>query len=194
MFELLTVKVRKQNTSDERTELPLTKVVEPAEVVRQRMVENFLKKNLFQEKSLVKYSIKLLSQLAREKEISQGAFFISDTKDNKPVIKFLSGFASPDPVNMEDVFELGEGFPGQVAKDGKMINISDIPQGYLSIESGLGKASPASLIIFPVKHMDKVLAVIELASFHKFTPDDEQFFENISPAIADQILKYISKS
>ena len=193
MFELLTRQIRTRSVADIKTELPFKKETDSVESMRQQMVDNFIKKGAYQGKSLEQYSQKLLSQLAKVKEISQGAFFISDTKDGKPVIKFLTGFASPDTGNSTDFLELGEGFPGQVAKDGTLMNISDIPQGYLSIESGLGKASPASLIIFPVKFNDQVLAVIELASFHKFTCDDELFFREISPSIAEQMQKCIVK-
>jgi hypothetical protein len=193
MFEMLSKQILKRKVAETRTELPSDTEVVSADVERQKMIDSFISKNSVKDKNLVQYSLKLLSILAKAKEISQGAFFISDTKDGKPVIKFLTGFATPDPENTADIYEMGEGFPGQVAKDGNLINLSDIPQGYLSIESGLGKSAPVSLLIFPVKHMDKVLAVIELASFHKFTADDELFFEAISDSIAEQILKCLNK-
>jgi GAF domain-containing protein len=193
MFEMLSKQILKRKVAETITELHSDKEVVSADIQRQNMIESFIMKNSYKDKNLVQYSLKLLSLLAKAKEISQGAFFISDTKDGKPVIKFLTGFATPDPDNTTDIFELGEGFPGQAAKDGNLINLSDIPQGYLSIESGLGKSSPVSLLILPVKSGNKVLAVIELASFHKFTADDELFFEGISPSIAEQIQKCIKK-
>lgn len=115
-------------------------------------------------------------------------------KDGKSFLKFLSGFATPDPDNNTDLLEFGEGFPGQVAKDGTLMNISDIPEGYLTIESGLGKSSPVSLLIFPVKDKEKVIAVIELASFHKFSTADENYFTAISHSICDKIKKCMRKS
>jgi GAF domain-containing protein len=193
MFEMLSRQILKRRVAETITERPSEIEVVSAVMERQKMIDSFIVKNSFKDKNIVQYSLKLLSLLAKVKEISQGAFFISDTKDGKPVIKFLTGFATPDPENTTDIFELGEGFPGQAAKDGNLINISDIPQGYLSIESGLGKSSPVSLLIVPIKLDNKVLAVIELASFHKFTADDELFFEGISPSIAEQIQKCIKK-
>lgn len=152
-------------------------------------VDQFIRNNNFNGTSLPQYSLKCLSHLARIKEISQGAFFVADEKGGKPVIRFVSGYASKDPEGLENILEIGKGLPGQVARDGKLINITNIPEGYLIIESGLGKASPLSLLIFPVKHNDSVIAVIELSSFHKFTEEDEQFFKAISPSIAEQIAK-----
>jgi hypothetical protein len=193
MLEIVTRYSRNRRKTAEQKLLPFITEVNTPENSIQQSVDIFKKKIVTDGNNLVRFSFILLSQLAREKEVSQGAFFISDVKNGKPVLKFLTGFASPNSDNNEDILEIGEGFPGQVAKDGKLINISDIPDGYLSIESGLGKASPVSLIIFPVKHVGKVLAVIELASFHKFTKEDELFFENISPSIAEQIIKCLNK-
>lgn len=194
MFELLTRQKRSRSHPDDDMVLPFVKDIGSAEDERHKMVESFTKKSDYQGKSIMQFSLRLLSLLAKEKEISQGAFFIAGLKDGKQILRFLSGYASKNPENNEDILEFGEGFPGQVAKDGKMINISNIPEGYISIESGLGNASPSSLLIFPVKDNEKVLAVIELASFHKFTTEDELFFEEISPVIAEKINSCISKS
>jgi GAF domain-containing protein len=153
-----------------------------------------VKKSLDPKMSLQQFSGKLLSFLAVEKEISQAVFFIAEMKNGNPVLRLISAYAHHSPEDNDKTIEFGEGFPGQAAKDGKMVIINDIPEGYMSIESGLGKSSPVSLIIFPVKHNDKVLAVIELASFHKFTQKDEQFFEELSPAIAEQILLSVDKN
>jgi putative methionine-R-sulfoxide reductase with GAF domain len=149
-----------------------------------------IKKNHNHEITLAEFSQKLLSFLAAEKEISQGVFFVADTLNGTPVLKFLSAYAHHSPDDNDRIIEFGEGFPGQAAKDGKIIIINDIPEGYMPIESGLGKSSPVSLIIIPVKHEGKVLAVIELASFHKFTENDEQFFGQISQSVAEQILSF----
>jgi GAF domain-containing protein len=194
MSEFLTSENIISDNSEVKTEPFHTKEIVHAQNIRYQMIESFTKKNVYHGKSILQYSQKLLSSLAREKEISQGVFFISDKKDDKPVLKFLSGYAYQNPENNEEILEFGEGFPGQVAKDGKLLNIADIPEGYLPIESGLGKASPVSLIIFPVIHDEKVLAVIELASFHKFSYEDELFFQEISPSVAEQIQKCIAKS
>lgn len=158
-----------------------------------RKVMEFMRRCPVNGHSILQYSMNLLSLLAKEKEISRGAFFISDMLEGRPVIRLLSSFASPDPDNNELILEYGEGLPGQVAKDARMMSISDVPEGYI-IVSGLGKASPASLIIFPVKKNEKVAAVIELASFHRFTHDDELFFNELSPYIAEEIFKHTEKS
>jgi GAF domain-containing protein len=192
MFEFLTGQNTKSINSVESAELIINDDLPGNEMIR--TVESFVKLGDYSATSLINFTQELFSLIARQKEISQGVFFLCDTNDGIPVLKFLSGYAYNRSTESEEMLLFGEGLPGQVAKDGKLINITDIPDGYMSIQSGLGKASPASLIIFPIIHEGNTLAVIELASFHKFTREDEQFFEDISPAIAEQMLKCIANS
>jgi putative methionine-R-sulfoxide reductase with GAF domain len=140
---------------------------------------------------MLAYSRRMLSLLAKEKEISQGIFYIADHSDNRQILKILSAYAYDSTDTGDRTFEFGEGFPGQVAKDRNLINISEVPEGYISIISGLGKANPASLIIFPVIHDDKVLAVIELASFQRFTEEDEDFLTRFSKTVAERMAGFL---
>jgi len=185
------MKINTKGNDLEEPEVILAKDAEN-EVIMKIMTSN--EKSDDREKNLIQFSQKLLSDIAREKEISQGVFFIAEKNDGKSVLRYLSGYAHQLPESGNEIIEFGEGFPGQVAKDSKLVIINDIPEGYMSIESGLGKGSPVSLILFPVKHNDTVLAVIELASFHRFTQEDEKFFEQLTPSIAEQIILHINKS
>jgi GAF domain-containing protein len=142
---------------------------------------------------LVEYASECLSMFSREKEISRGAFFLRDISNGKHVVRLISSYASPEANNEGILLEMGEGLPGQVARDGRTMIITDIPGEYF-ITSGLGKALPESLIIFPVRSGEKILAVIELASFHRFTGYDEQYFSEISESIADHIISLRSHS
>ena len=142
---------------------------------------------------LKEFSSKLLSVIARILEISQGVFFNAEKCKGAHVIRYLSGYASQnlDTGNLE--YEFGQGLSGQVAKDGKLININSVPEGYITILSGLGEASPRSMIIFPVLNKNQVLAVIELASFKVFSKSDEEFLMGIAPYVAREILKLKKK-
>ena len=82
----------------------------------QDLAESFISNNNFSGTSLPQYSLKCLSRIAKMKEICQGAFFIRDEMNGHSVIRFVSGFATPDPENVHNILEIGEGFPGQVAK------------------------------------------------------------------------------
>jgi GAF domain-containing protein len=151
-------------------------------------VQSFIRGNNFFNLSIDEYASRCFTLMAEHKEISGGAFYIISKKGNNSCLRFISGYATPHPDQIQKYFDLGEGFPGQVAENGQVMNISDIP-GDLLIESGLGSGKPISLIIFPIISCNKVIAVIELSSFYSFTAEDESFFRNISPSIAEQVSK-----
>ncbi|MGW5696686.1 ATP-binding protein, partial [Streptomyces asiaticus] len=63
----------------------------------------------------------------------------------------------------------GRGLVAQAAVEKKRILINDVPPDYITIDSGLGSALPASVVILPILYEDQVLGVIELASFSRFS-------------------------
>jgi signal transduction histidine kinase/ActR/RegA family two-component response regulator len=66
-------------------------------------------------------------------------------------------------------YEMGEGLVGQAAVSCRPIRVSDAPQGYLTIRSGLGSAAPHDIVVLPVLFEDEALGVIELASFSTYS-------------------------
>ena len=188
MLDILTGRKQRAEAGSQRNEICHENIVAVKEQHLNERIENFRKSISCSNIDMNVYSSQLLTALSRDREIAQGAFYsIIKTEEGK-ALSYDSGFASNKPEQIHDIIEIGDGFPGQVAKDGKIINISEIPEGYLSIETGLGKTSSVNLILFPVKYNEEVISVIELASFHKFTEQDELFYTAISGIIAEQII------
>ena len=127
---------------------------------------------------LEKYE-KILSGLCMKIEASQGIYYTVKKGKGKKYIEMLSSFAYSIPESKKIRYEFGEGLAGQVAKEGKKINISDVPEGYISIISGLGKSSPRHLAILPVKDKGNVTGVVEIASFKEITPEDEALISEV---------------
>lgn len=95
-------------------------------------------------------------------------------KDGKhSMIEMFASYAFHRPEDEKVIYRFGEGLAGQAAKEGKLYNIKSVPQGYLQIISGLGKATPTNLMIIPVKMEDQVVGIVEIASFKEFTPQHE---------------------
>jgi GAF domain-containing protein len=65
--------------------------------------------------------------------------------------------------------------------------ISNIPDDYLAINSGLGSASPKSLLLIPLTFDDAVLGVIELACFKEITETEVTFVSKIADIVANNI-------
>jgi len=135
----------------------------------------------------------VLSLIAKELEIIQGIFLLSDLKKEQPGLHFLAGYACVEPASGEGDFLYGEGLPGQVAQSGKLMNIKEIPQGYITVRTGLGEAMPNALILFPLIFDSKLYGVIELASFHSFTEKEEAYLEAIASMIGESLKNILGK-
>ncbi|MBU4434950.1 MAG: response regulator [Alphaproteobacteria bacterium] len=66
-------------------------------------------------------------------------------------------------------FTVKEGLLGKVAADRRIMIVRDVPDGYLTIGSALGRDKPRHLILVPVQADDVVNAVIELGFLHPVT-------------------------
>ncbi len=117
---------------------------------------------------------KVLSAACREVEASQAALYVAGSQDEKRIIRLVAGYAFSQPESHTVVYEFGEGLAGQAAKEGKIISIQNVPQGYITVLSGLGKASPNALLLIPIQHEDHLVGLLEVASFHSFTATEEK--------------------
>lgn len=127
----------------------------------------------FKEKAEKSRSEKLLSCISNFYEIAQAEIFLRKTVDEQDKLALSATYAFYVPDEKVFEFELGEGLIGQVAKAGKPITLTELPEGYIIIKSGLGSASPSHLAIIPWNDANgKTFAVLEIASFKPFQPED----------------------
>ncbi len=127
---------------------------------------------------------KVLSELAELVNARYGAFYIleQDVAD-EPKLKLFAGYAQKSRKLINQEFELSEGLVGQCAKDKESIRLSNVPEEYLQISSGIGSAAPIDLVILPVLFENNVKAVIELASFDNFSDTHIDFLDQLTESI-----------
>ena len=68
--------------------------------------------------------------------------------------------------------------------DKKHILITNCPDDYININSGLGDAAPKNILIFPLILNNVVKGVVELGSFHEFYDTHLTFLEQVAESIA----------
>ena len=147
-----------------------------------------LKTDLNAAKELKTQLQKFIWSVAKVLEASQGAFYLVKEFEGKTVARFEAGYAYFVPESQVVQFEMGEGLVGQVAQTGELININDVPEGYIQVISGLGKATPSSLIVFPVLKNTQVVAVFELASFKIFSEEQIKLITEATKVLTDTVL------
>jgi hypothetical protein len=98
-------------------------------------------------------------------------------------LSFQAGYAYKPSKKATGEFGLGEGLVGQCALERKRILLTNVPRGYIKISSGLGDATPLNVIILPVLFEGDVRAVLELASFERFSPVHQDFLSQLTESI-----------
>lgn len=131
----------------------------------------------------------LINTLCRKIEASQGIFYQTVRTGSKRQIRMIAAYAFSLPDSDSLTFEFGEGLAGQSAKEGKSMKIDDVPEGYITILSGLGSASPGHLLIKPIIINGDVEAIVELASFKSFTANDEKIIDRSISLLENELTK-----
>ncbi|HYD80267.1 MAG TPA: response regulator [Paucimonas sp.] len=74
----------------------------------------------------------------------------------------LAAYAYDRPIDAEPPLGVGQGLAGEAAREGRPMLVSDIPPGYLEINSSLGHTSPQHILISPITADNRVCGIIEL--------------------------------
>lgn len=116
-----------------------------------------------------------------------GIFIVNENDDAEKVLDLVSAFAYNKKKYTEKRILPGEGLIGTCMIEKDTLMLTEIPEDYITITSGLGEATPNCILILPLKLEDEVLGVIEMASFNKFQPHEIEFAEKIASSIASTI-------
>lgn len=135
-----------------------------------------------------KLSDDVIKNLVHYINASQGGLFVLDDSDQEHVmLEMVSAFAYDRKKFLTRKIALGDGLVGVCALEKNTIYITDVPEDYMEIESGLGDSRPKSLLIVPLKSEDKIMGVIELASFNLLKPHEIKFVEQLADSIASTL-------
>jgi HAMP domain-containing protein/signal transduction histidine kinase/CheY-like chemotaxis protein len=107
----------------------------------------------------------IMSELTPSVTAQHGAFFLTESDaDGQPrELRLIASYGYTRRNDVSDRFSLGESLVGQAALERKTIEITEPPDDYIRVSSGLGRSIPASIVIMPILFEDQVLGVIELA-------------------------------
>ncbi|MDA3867982.1 MAG: GAF domain-containing protein [Salinivirgaceae bacterium] len=119
--------------------------------------------------------------------LNQGGLFVIEENEEKQILVLQCAIAWERERFAQKTHEVGYGLIGRAAFEKKPIYLTDVPENYIEITSGLGKALPRCVFILPLIYNNEVTGVIELASFHPLQKHEQIFLEKTTTALAASI-------
>lgn len=131
---------------------------------------------------------KIISALVHYTGSNQGGLYILNDEDpNNKYLELISLFAFNTKKFENQKIRLGEGILGQTFLEKETTLLTEIPEEYVRITSGLGDANPKALLIVPLKVDKDVYGIVELASFKQYQPHEIAFVEKLAETIASTL-------
>ena len=160
------------------------------ETTQKNIEQDWLKTNLAKfsrmlqgQRDLQTVAQHIMSELTPLVSAQHGVFYVKDSEGGQPVLKLLSSYGYKERKTVSNRFEVGEGLIGQCALERKPIVITNVPEDYIKISSGLGEARPKNIIVLPVLFEGQVMAVTEIASFEDFSQVHQLFLEQLMESL-----------
>lgn len=138
--------------------------------------------------NLEELSHNIISNLIKYLKANQGGLFIiNDHNCNDVHLELISCYAFERKKFINKRINMGEGLVGQAWQEGEYVYITDVPNDYINITSGLGGANPRSILIMPLKINETIFGIIEIASFNAFEKYEIEFVQKLSESIASTV-------
>ena len=138
--------------------------------------------------NLEELSYKIISNMVKYTNSNQGGMFIINDNDKDHVYLHMTAcYAYNRKKFTKKEIEIGEGLVGRCYQEKEKIHLTEIPNDYIKITSGLGEDNPKSLLLIPLVYNDVTYGIIEVASFNEYQPHEIEFIERISESIAATI-------
>ena len=99
-------------------------------------------------------------------------------------LRRVASYGMAGDAQATDGFAIGEGLVGQCAAERKPVTLGDLPPDFCRIVSGVGEAAPVQAVGWPLMSSDRLLGVLEIASFRMFDENENAMLAELLPAVA----------
>ncbi len=147
------------------------------------------------EQDVITLSKNIITFLTTYLEAQVGVFYLleeverfeaeTEQEDNTTSahLKLIASYAYTQRKGVANEISVGEGLVGQAALEKQRIIVTEVPENYIHIQSGLGETVPRNLLVIPFMYEKAVKGVIEIGSVHEVTEVQLELLEQVMPNI-----------
>ncbi len=99
-------------------------------------------------------------------------------------LKLMGSYAYSRRKNLSNEINIGEGLVGQAVLEKQTIIITNIPDNYIKVHSGIGESAPLNIIVTPCIYNSEIKCVLELGLFQEVSEIQQDFIELVAESIA----------
>ncbi|MGB5927764.1 MAG: cache domain-containing protein [Cyclobacteriaceae bacterium] len=131
----------------------------------------------------------VLRALAKYVNINQGGIFLTEESTDREglQLRLTSLYAFDRKKYEERAISVGEGLAGQCYQERETILLTEIPDNYVNITSGLGEANSRNIALFPLLYNEDVHGVLEIASFTLWKDYEIELIEKLCENLASTV-------
>jgi len=134
------------------------------------------------------YLFNIVSNIVGYLKAEQGGIFLlNDDNPDKVFLELRMAYAYNKRKVLDTKIEIGESLVGRCFQEKELIYLTNLPDGYTVISSGLGDHDPKSLLLLPLMFENESFGVIEIASLHTFADFEMDFLRSIGERITSSI-------
>ena len=136
-----------------------------------------------------KFYNSIMSFIVKYCKANQGGIFIlNEENPNNLTLDLAACYAYDKRKYVSKQLEIGEGLVGQCYIEKEVIYLTDVPDKYTHITSGLGEATPTCVVLIPLKVNNTVNGVIEIASFKPLEKFEIEFLTKTAESISSTVV------
>jgi GAF domain len=127
----------------------------------------------------------VINKLVRFGNANQGGLFI--VREDEKMLEMVSCYAYERKKFVEKKIKFGEGLIGQCYLEKDIIYLTEVPENYVHITSGLGQSLPRCIFLIPMINNEEVEGIIEVAFFKPIEDYQKEFFKKAANIIASTV-------
>lgn len=131
-------------------------------------------------------SKEVISEIVKYLDANQGAIYLveKDEENEEPYMEMKAAFAFGRRKSIKDKVKVGEGLIGQCYLEKDMIYLTEVPDDFVRIKSGLGDAPPRNIVIMPLMTNEKIEGILEIASFQVLPDYKVDYLKKLGESLA----------